>query len=123
LNGEEKIGRLADELQVLAFNLMDELETINFHSNREAVADLRRRAVGMADEMQVKIKDLLHNLQHTGRDEAVEEAKEMASLLDVVHNISTEQGNFKHFISILMPLIRMLSIWGDRGPLTDFAAR
>jgi hypothetical protein len=119
LNEDLKAVRLADELQVLAFNLADELETINFHSSREAVADLRRRAMRMVEEMGKNIRSLLHNLQQSGRDAAIEEAREMASMLDIVRNVSTEQENYKHFISVLMPLLDLLSKWGDRGPLPD----
>jgi hypothetical protein len=117
MNYKEKIDRDGDELQVLAFNMLDELDMLNFHSGREAVRDLSEKVFGMADEMLKLIKDLLHSLQQLNRLSEMEEAVEMASMLEVMRHCSFEPASYQHFVSILIPLIKMLTVWSERGPV------
>jgi hypothetical protein len=117
VNFKEKIERDGDELQVLAFNMLDELETLNYHSGREAVADLNEKVFGMADEMRKLIRDLVHGLHHEKRLSDMEEAVEMDSMLEVMMHCSIEPASYKHFLSILIPLIDLLTAWSEHGPV------
>ena len=115
---DEKIRQLSDDLQVLAFNLADTMDTLNFHSNREAVRDLNRRAGPMADEMMQKIRSLVYNLDNEKPGdfaEDIEEARDMYSLLDLTRKCSVESENFKNFVDSLIPLIEKLDEWGRLG--------
>ncbi len=118
MSGEDKIALLCDELQVLAFNMAEELDTLNFHSQREAAADMRRRGVfDSLDEMRDKIRRLERELRSCGRDVQAEDVVEMDALLEVMHKCGGEPDNFRQFVSELIPLIRMLDKWGERGPI------
>ena len=117
MNYQEKIEQAGDELQVLSFNLLDELDMLNFHSGREAVRDLEDKVFGMADEMRKLIRDLLHSLQQMNRLNDMEEAVEMASMLEIMRHCSVEPASYKHFVSTLIPLIKMLTTWSERGPV------
>ena len=113
---EEKIGILNGELQVLAFNLADVLDTLNFHSGREAVRDLNRNAFGIVEEMREKIRSLLYNLHQSGREDELEDAGKMDALLEVVHNCGGQPENYRAFVDKLIPLLELLNRWGERGP-------
>ena len=112
---EERIEYLSGELQVLAFNLLDGIESLNLHSPREAVADLNARVTGMAEEMVKLNRSLIHNLSLLKRDKELDEAEEMDSLLDILRHCSIEPASYKHFISSLIPLIKLLTLWSERG--------
>ena len=117
VNFEEKIEQTGEELQVLAFNMLDELEMLNFHSGREAVRDLEDKLFGMADEMRKLIRDLFHTLQQLGRLGDMEEAVEMDSMLEITKHCSIEPASYKHFVDTLIPLIKLLTAWSERGPI------
>ncbi len=116
---EERISYLSGELQVLAFNMLDELESLNLHSPREAVSDLQDRIFGTAKEMSALNKSLIHNLSVLGRTGELEEAVEMDSLLDILRNCSVEPSSYKHFIDTMIPLINMLELWSNRGAVPN----
>jgi len=102
---------------VAAFNLADELDSINFHSTREAVKDLEQKVFRPADDMRRMIRDLLHNLDAAGRAADGGEARRMYPLLDLARKCSVEPGSFRNFLDGLIPLIGLLAEWGDRGPI------
>jgi len=116
----EKTAVLREELQVLAFNLAARLETLNFHSSREAVEDLDRRALPLVNQMQKKIRSLVHNLEAYDSREAagaIEDARDMYSLLDLVRKCSVESESYHNLIKGLIPLMEKLDEWGRLGPL------
>jgi hypothetical protein len=118
MSGNDKIAALCEELQVLAFNMAEELDTLNFHSQREVAADMRRRGVfDSLDEMRDKIRRLERELRSSGRDAQAEEIVEMDALLEVMNKSGGEPEYFRQFVSELIPLIRMLDKWGERGPI------
>ncbi|HOO55957.1 MAG TPA: hypothetical protein PLN69_03985 [bacterium] len=117
MSSQSRIAELNDEIQVLSFNLADELDTLNFHSSREAVKDLQIKAFRIADSLKHKINDLLHNLSNQGYEEEIEEALEMNSLLEVLMRCSIEPESFGNFVKSLIPLIALLNKWGENGPV------
>ncbi|HOX29328.1 MAG TPA: hypothetical protein PLQ76_09270, partial [bacterium] len=99
--------------------LSDVFDTLNLHSSREAVSSLHRgEAIGMISGMQQKTRNLLHNLPKEGFEAEAAEARETEALLDAARRCSTESENYSHFVETLLPLLRRLSEWGDRGAVS-----
>ncbi len=117
MNPREKVDEIGGALQVLAFNMLDELDHLNLHSGRETARDLSLKVFDMADEMRHLIKSLIHNMKHLGLDGEVEEAIEMDSMLEVVRHCSIEPESYRRFIATLMPLIKLLNKWSESGPV------
>lgn len=122
MDHREKMIRLSDELQELSFNLADKLDTLNYHSGREAVRDLRDGAYSMTDRMMELIRDLGHNLVASGENETADGLLEMYSLLDGVRKCSLEPESYRIFLSGLKRLLELLDEWGDRGPVPGLTA-
>ncbi|MFA6451696.1 MAG: hypothetical protein WCX65_19650 [bacterium] len=117
MNHQERIKQANEELQVLSFNMLDELESLNVHSGQEAARDLNDRIFGMVDEMRKHIRDLLHNLRQINRTAEMDEVKEMDALLEVTRHCSVEPGSYRNFVSTLIPLIKLLTSWSENGPV------
>jgi hypothetical protein len=112
------------ELQRLAFNLADTLDTLNYHSLDETVDDLRKNVFSMSREMGGHIRKILKNLEHVagyfpdaGVTEIEASLKNMDSLLEVVNKCTGEVKNYKTFVGSLIPLLKLCGEWGERGPL------
>ncbi len=117
MNPKERIEETGGALQVLSFNMLDELDHLNLHSGREAARDLNLKVFDMVDEMRKLIKSLVHNMKYLGLHGEIEEAMEMDSMLEVVRHCSIEPESYRRFIASLIPLIRLLETWSEIGPV------
>lgn len=130
LNAEERIQDICLELENLSADLLDSLETLNYHSAGEAVRDLNAKAIRTAERMRTQVLALLKTLQLNGylapgrSDEvAVGELEDMNELLDNVRRVSSESKSYRHFLDSLMPLLKLLEKWSGEGirpvPIAD----
>ena len=113
------------ELQRLAFNMADALDTFNCHSMSEADRDLRDGAFAISRELRARINKLLKkqdevNALLTGIpvNEFWSELKDMDVLLDVLDKSTRDRRNYQDFVESLIPLLRLCEAWGEQGPLS-----
>ena len=118
-----------NEMQRLAFNLADILDTVNFHSLSEAVGDLRRSVFRTSLDLQGLIRRVLKRQDQVAAcfPEAdvtgiVRELEAMDVLLDLLHKCTGEVKNYKDFVDALIPLIRKCETWGGQGPMAACGA-
>ncbi len=116
MDRQQHIADIAERIQVLADNIADAFDTINFHSRREATGDLHRRVFPNVDRMMRLIRDLMHNMP--GDTPAAGELREMYELLDITRKCSVEYESFSQFMDAMIPLLDRLSAWAVDGPPT-----
>ena len=112
------------EMQRLAFNLSDALDTLNVHSLQEVVGDLRSTVFPVSERLQWEIRRSAKSLDDVARHfpevdsrRLEQDMGEMDGLLDLLHKCTGEVKNYKEFVEGLIPLIRKCEAWGDLGPL------
>lgn len=117
------------ELQRLAFNMCDALDSWNCHSAAEAVDDLRHGPVEIGREMSGRIQHILRRKNDfqeffPGVDaNAVEsELCDMDALLRVMAKCAGEPRNYREFLDSLIPLLEMCRRWSECGPLETAGA-
>jgi len=120
-NDFEKISL---DLQRLAFNLSDAIDTLNFHSIHEAVADMRNDVRELGAEMDGQLKTLLRNFDslksafpELPADLLLVELLEMKDLLEVLRKCTGDVKNHHQFIGSLPPLIELCEKWAAADPL------
>lgn len=112
------------DLQRLAFNLADEIDTLNFHTMREAVSDMRLGVQRITAEMYEKVRAVIKRMEmitehfpNLDADEITEEFTRMEELLDIVRKCTGEPKNYRDFIQSMPELIELCGKWGERDPL------
>lgn len=120
----EQLAATDQELQRLAFNLADALDTLNVHSKDEAVGGLRRDVFPISEMLLLEIRHMSRALDDVRRAFPGADAKaldadlgDMDALLDVLHKCTGEIKNYKDFVAMLIPLLRKCAQWGEQGPL------
>jgi hypothetical protein len=115
-----------EEMQRLAFNLADALDTLNVHSMDEAVDDLRIAVFPICENLRGEIRRMSRAMDKVRlafpAADAVALDKElgaMDALLDMLHKCTGEVRNYKDFIGGLIPLLRRCEAWGEAGPLRE----
>ena len=112
------------DLQRIAFNLSDAIDSINFHSMHEAVADMRKDVRALGAEMEGDIKLLLRNFEpmktlfpELPAESLLADLLEMQDLLEVLRKCTGDVKNYHEFIDSLPPLIALCEKWGAADPL------
>lgn len=115
-----------EEMQRLAFNLADALDTLNVHSMDEAVDDLRIAVFPICESLRGQIRRMSRAMDRVRLAfpdaDAVSldrDLGEMDALLDMLHKCTGEVRNYKDFVAGLIPLLRKCEAWGDAGPLRE----
>jgi hypothetical protein len=121
----QQLAATDQELQRLAFNLADALDTLNVHSRDEAVSGMRRDVFPISEMLALEIRRMTRALDDVRReypsaDTAALDADlgDMDALLNVLHKSAGEMKNYKEFVSMLIPLLRKCNEWGEQGPLS-----
>lgn len=115
---EERIAKLSEELENLSLELLEGLETLNYHSLGEAVRDMKHGVFRTAERMRQEALTLLRTLSSNGymtRPETdlktIDELQELGAMLDVLRRVSAEPKSYHHFIEELPPLLKVLEKW------------
>jgi hypothetical protein len=114
------------EMQRLAFNLCDALDSWNCHSVGEAVGDLQHGPAMIGRELSGRIQRVLRR-KSTIREyfpdadvESIErEFQDMDALLRVMAKCSGEPRNYREFLDNLILLLKMCQRWSEHGPLEN----
>ena len=112
------------EMQRLAFNLCDALDSWNCHSLAEAVDDLQHGPALIGRELSVQIQRVLRRksaikVHFPEADVALidHELRDMDALLRVMARCSGEPRNYREFLDQLIILLEMCGRWSEQGPL------
>lgn len=118
------LENVSRDLQRLAFNLADEIDTLNFHTMREAVSDMRRGVQRITAEMHEKVRSVVKRVEtvsehfpNLAADEVMDEFTRMEELLDIVRKCTGEPKNYRDFIQAMPELIELCDKWGAQNPL------
>ncbi|MEW5945474.1 MAG: hypothetical protein AB1742_04670 [bacterium] len=119
---EERFWSSVGELENLAGELLDVLETLNFHSAREAAEDLHSDALPIVSKMLPRLRSVY--LAASSHPETfsrhlspakMNELTDMNELLDSIRHCSAEHKSFQNFLSNLVPLLDLLKKWAYQG--------
>ncbi|MFH1538816.1 MAG: hypothetical protein ABIH66_07640 [bacterium] len=121
MDRQERIEENADRLSVRAAELHDILNTLNFHSPREAADDLRHSAGDLIRDMKKRVR-FIHEALIGGMGiknvppAAEEELTAMNEYLDTLRSYSGDHAGYQRLLSILVPLLDLLKKWATAGP-------
>lgn len=121
---QEAEDRLRETAQALAedsSNLLDVLNTLNFHSPQEAADDIRDSAGETIKDMKKRVRffhqGLIGELGIRGvRRELAAELSDMNEFLDILRHCQGDPRSFRNLLDVLIPIIRLLEKWSGDGP-------
>lgn len=120
MNNSEKIKKNADELSKQASELYNILNTLNFHTPKEAADDLKHSAGALIRGMKQRVRyihqALIGELGARGVPPgAEEELTAMSEYLDTLRHCSGDSRSHQHLLSVLIPLMELLKKWAEAG--------